>query len=215
MSAASPASDPLDTLLAGRRDLWRGRRPSRLPALSTGHRVLDEQLPDGGWPCARLIELMIDRPGGGEMSLLLPMLAELTCREQPVILVTPPLVPCPQALLTAGLNLSALTIIRHRAHALWAAEQCLKSGLCGAVVLWPQKPLQPRQLRRLQLAAENGTAPAFIVHGHDGAPQPASMTALRLAIRPGPSVELLRARGGCGRNRIRLTAEPPGSIARP
>jgi protein ImuA len=212
MASATTAPDPLGELLARRRDLWRGRESAGGAAtLSSGHRDLDRLLPGGGWPCGRIVELVPERLGVGELRLLLPFLAEQTRRGQPVVLVAPPLIPCPQSLQAAGLDLAQLVVVRHRAHALWAAEQCLKSGLCGSVSIWPPERMQPRALRRLQLAAEQGPAPIF-VHYRPGQSPPPSLATLRLAIRPGSELEILRATGrtGTGDCRIRLdTHQPP------
>ena len=131
------APTSLERLLSERGDLWRGRQRRAGPALPTGRAALDDRLPDGGWPRGKLVELLPERFGVGELDLLLPCLAELTRRERPVLFVAPPLVPCPQALARAGLDLTRLVVVRHRQHAFWAAEQALKSGLCGAVVAWP------------------------------------------------------------------------------
>lgn len=190
-----PNHHPLERLLNERHDLWRGRMPPPPAVLSTGTGHLDRQLPTGGWPCGRIIELIPDRIGLGELQLLLPALAAQTQREWPVVLAAPPLVPCPQALATAGVDLARLVVVRRADQALWAAEQCLKSGLCGAVLVWPPPgKIQPRAIRRLQLAAENGAAPAFICY-HAGQQLPPSLAALRLAIHPGGEVEVLRANG--------------------
>jgi len=59
--------------------LWRAQeRPcgaSPLAAgLPTGHAELDRCLPGGGWPRQGLIEILTDRNGIGELSLLLPAL---------------------------------------------------------------------------------------------------------------------------------------------
>lgn len=48
--------------------------------------------------------------------------------------------------------------------ALWAAEQCLQSGCCASVLLWPAA-ISLAQARRLQLAAEQGAA-SMIVFRH-------------------------------------------------
>ena len=211
MAAASNARDPLDQLLAGRRDLWRGRASADIPTVSSGHRDLDRLLPGGGWPCGRIIELVSERPGVGELRLLLPFLAEQTRREQPVVLVAPPLVPAPQALQAAGVDLARLVVVRDHTHAFWAAEQCLKSGLCGAISIWPPRRMPARTLRRLQLAAEQGSAPVFVHYRSDQTPPP-SLATLRLAIRPGPELDILRATGrvGAASRGIRLQAcQPP------
>jgi hypothetical protein len=186
----------LERLLAERGDVWRGRRRRPEPALATGRAALDARLPDGGWPRGKLVELLPERFGVGELELLLPCLAELTRRQRPVLFVAPPMVPCPQALLRAGVDLARLVVVREQAHAFWAAEQALKSGLCGAIVAWPASAdVDDKPVRRLQLAAEEGDAPAFLCYA-PGCRPPPSLASLRLAIRSGGEIEILRSRGG-------------------
>lgn len=203
------ATNPLEQLLAERNDLWRGRRRHPDNALATGRAALDRRLPDGGWPRGKLVELLPERFGAGELDLLLPCLAELTRREQPVLFIAPPMVPCPQSLARAGLDLTRLLIVREQRHAFWAAEQCLKSGLCGALAVWPGgngNNVSDRAVRRLQLAAESGDAPVFLCY-EPGSKPPASLASLRLAIRCGGHIEILRSRGGETSGTIRLHAD--------
>jgi len=204
------ATDSLEQLLAERNDLWRGRRRRPGNALATGRAALDRRLPDGGWPRGKLIELLPERFGVGELDLLLPCLAELTRHERQVMFIAPPLVPCPQSLARAGLDLTRLLIVREQKHALWAAEQCLKSGLCGALAVWPNSGgsniVSDRAVRRLQLAAENGDAPVFLCYAPGSTP-PASLSSLRLAIRCGGHIEILRSRGGETTGTTRLHAD--------
>ena len=61
---------------------------------------------------------------------------------------------------------------------LWAFEQCLRSGACGAVVGWPQQA-DPQALRRLQVAADSGDCLGFVLRDHKHAENP-SPAALRL-----------------------------------
>jgi protein ImuA len=195
----------LEELLQSRPDLWRGRQRPVGRVLASGQAALDAWLPGGGWPQGRLIELLPAHVAGGELELLLPLLAEQTRQQRPVVLAAPPLVPCPQRLQQVGLALEHLLIIRRPEQALWAAEQALKSGLCGSVIAWhPAGRVEPRAVRRLQLAAENGDAPVFICY-RPGQQAPPSLAALRLAIRPGPTLQLLRGKDrdhslhlGCG-----------------
>jgi len=202
-----PASDSLQQLIETRGDLWRGRFRRPGAGLPTGRKALDARLPDGGWPRARLIELMPERPGCGELELLLPALASLTRAEAPVMLIAPPYIPCPQHLLAAGLDLTRLLIVRDRGHAFWAAEQALKSGLCGALVLWPEpRAVHERPIRRLQLAAEHGLAPVFLSYAPGSRPPP-SLASLRLAIRAGGEIDILRGRLGERGSSLRLAAD--------
>ncbi len=193
----TPEKVSIERLLSRRADVWRGAGRPPGPALGTGQPALDACLPTGGWPRGRLVELLPDRFGLGEFDMLLPALAGEARRNRPIVFSGPPLVPCPQALARAGMDLSRLVVLQARGNdQLWAAEQCLKSGLCGAVLVWhPPGRVSPRPIRRLQLAAESGPAPVFIWYCPGQAPPP-SLAALRLAIHAGPAISVLRDRGG-------------------
>ena len=152
---------PLEALLDARR-IWRGQ--SHAPPSSTcptGHAALDAALPSGGWPEAALSEILLAGPGVGELQLVWPTLARLSAAGERIVLVAPPFVPYPQAWANAGVDLRQLSVIQaSERDALWAAEQCLRSGSCGAVLCWPHKA-DDRALRRLQVAAETGQTLAF------------------------------------------------------
>ena len=190
-----PDAQPLQYLLDQRSDLWRGRRRPPSRAAASGRAELDAWLPDGGWPCGCLVELLPEYAGCGELELLLPLLAEQTRQGQPVLLITPPLVPCPQSLHRAGIALDRLVVVRGQTNALWAAEQALKSGVCGSIVIWhPRGRVDARSIRRLQLAARAGDAPAFVCYRPRQQPPP-SLSALRLGLASGPRLSLLRGDG--------------------
>lgn len=186
----------LDSLFnAGR--VWKGR-PAVAPASPqpTGHAALDAVLPTGGWPEAALTEILIAAQGLGELQLLWPSLARLSAAGERIVLVAPPFVPYPQAWQNAGVDVRQLSIIQAgERDALWAAEQCLRSGSCGAVLCWPQQA-DDRALRRLQVAAESGQTLAFAYRPLETARNP-SPAALRIAVqgRPG-QLRVLKCRGG-------------------
>ncbi|WP_434984716.1 translesion DNA synthesis-associated protein ImuA [Pseudomonas protegens] len=186
----------LDSLFnAGR--VWKGR-PAAAPASPqpTGHAALDAVLPTGGWPEAALTEILIAAQGLGELQLLWPSLARLSAAGERIVLVAPPFVPYPQAWQNAGVDVRQLSIIQAgERDALWAAEQCLRSGSCGAVLCWPQQA-DDRVLRRLQVAAESGQTLAFAYRPLETARNP-SPAALRIAVqgRPG-QLRVLKCRGG-------------------
>jgi hypothetical protein len=190
---AGSIDQPLDQLLETRSDVWRGAvRPAR-SVLSSGLDRLDARLPGGGWPCGQLIELLSDHPRACGLGVITPVMARQTQAGRPVLLAAPPLIPCPQALDRAGVRLDRLAVARPEEQALWAAEQGLKSGLCGVVAVWPRtEHLRPRAIRRLQLAAEQGPAPVFVCY-RSGMTPPPSLATLRLRIRPNANVEILRA----------------------
>ena len=184
-------------------DLWQGRR-AVVPAgrvLSSGWPVLDELLA-GGWPRAALSELLSDSHQG--LSLLLPLIARLSAEARWITWVARPHVPYAPALAARGVRVGRLLLIREVSdeQALWAAEQVLKSGASSLLLAWPGeaggKGPQTAQLRRLQLAAEQGDCSALLFRPLRTAGQ-GSSAALRLRVRPAPlglEVEVLKRRGG-------------------
>ncbi|WP_241382633.1 translesion DNA synthesis-associated protein ImuA [Pseudomonas aeruginosa] len=187
----------LSALLDARR-IWKGQ--SAVPAgssLPTGHARLDALLPGGGWPEHALSEILHARDGVGELQLLMPTLARLTQAQRRVVLVGAPYVPYPQAWLAAAVDLRHLVLLQASGRdALWAAEQCLRSGSCAAVLCWPQQA-DDRALRRLQVAAESGQALGFAYR-----PPCAKRSTLRrqryaCASKPAPPrLRILKCRGG-------------------
>ncbi|MEK1943878.1 MAG: translesion DNA synthesis-associated protein ImuA [Pseudomonas sp.] len=186
----------LATLLERRR-VWKGgAMPQQVGHIATGHATLDALLPTGGWPEGALSEILLSAPGVGELQLLWPTLARLTHAGERVVLVAPPGLVYPRAWLAAGVDLRLLSIIQATGReALWATEQCLRSGSCGAVLSWPQQA-DDRALRRLQVAAETGQTLAFAYRPIAEAVNP-SPAALRIAIDAQPAqVRVLKCRGG-------------------
>lgn len=170
----------LDTLLAAR-TLWHAGRSAAIAADGepTGHDALDALLPQGGWPRRSLTELLLPADGVGELALLLPTLARLTQAGSPVAVVAPPYVPYAPAWQAAGVDLSLLEIVDATPRdALWAFEQCLRSGACAAVLGWPAQADGPA-LRRLQVAADSGECLGFALRDRRHAANP-SAAALRL-----------------------------------
>lgn len=184
----------LDSLFNGGR-VWKGR-PAAPPASvhPTGLAALDAVLPSGGWPEAALSEILVAQQGVGELRLVWPTLARLSAACERIVLVAPPYTPYPHAWQNAGVDLRQLSVIQaDERDALWAAEQCLRSGSCGAVLCWPHKA-DDRALRRLQVAAETGQTLAFAWRALSEAINP-SPAALRLAVEPS-QVRVLKCRGG-------------------
>ncbi|USW93263.1 translesion DNA synthesis-associated protein ImuA [Pseudomonas proteolytica] len=184
----------LDSLFNGGR-VWKGR-PAAPPASvhPTGLAALDAVLPSGGWPEAALSEILVAQQGVGELQLVWPTLARLSAAGERIVLVAPPYTPYPHAWQNAGVDLRQLSVIQaDERDALWAAEQCLRSGSCGAVLCWPRKA-DDRALRRLQVAAETGQTLGFAWRAMCEAINP-SPAALRLAVEP-HQVRVLKCRGG-------------------
>lgn len=177
--------------------LWRGRGGARLEVLPSGFAALDERLPGRGWPRSGLIEILTARFGSGELYLLLPMLAALTRTAQArwCVWVAPPLMPFAPALAAAGIALERVAVVGG-ARPLWAFEQVLGSGACDAALAWARRP-KPRELRRLQLAAERGRTLGVLFRPRSAARE-ASPAVLRLgvtALEAGVQVSVLKGRG--------------------
>ncbi|MDX1431477.1 MAG: translesion DNA synthesis-associated protein ImuA [Gammaproteobacteria bacterium] len=209
-------SAALETLL-DHPAIWRpgaGHRPVRAPALATGFAVLDAALPGGGWPLGALTEILLAGPpagppagafaiqGAGELTLVVPALARLAARRRWIVWVAPPHVPYAPALAGRGIDPAQLLWIRSAdpVEQLWAAEQSLRSGSCGAVLVWPAE-VDHRRLRRLQLAAEQGQAWGVVMRADAVAPDSATPAALRLRVTHAPgalAVEMLKCRGRRG-----------------
>ncbi len=194
VAAMSATVLALDTLLQQRR-VWKGQ-PQGAPAnlQPSGHAALDAVLPSGGWPAAALSEILCATEGIGELQLLWPTLARLSQAAERIVLVAPPHLPYPPAWLAAGVDLRWLSLVEANARdALWAAEQCLRSGSCGAVLCWPRQA-DDRALRRLQIAAETGQTLAFAYRPLAEAVNP-SPAALRIAVEA-TQLRILKCRGG-------------------
>ncbi|MEJ7807069.1 MAG: translesion DNA synthesis-associated protein ImuA, partial [Telluria sp.] len=144
--------------------LWRASQLARSTArcIETGHPTLSSQLPGGGWPTGTLIDLLPQQCGIGELRLLRPALLKVAARR--IVLLQPPHAPQALALAAMGLAPSQLIWIRssRSTDALWAAEQVLRSGSCGALLFWPGHA-RSETLRRLHLAAQSGETLFFML----------------------------------------------------
>ncbi|MCK6410356.1 MAG: translesion DNA synthesis-associated protein ImuA [Thauera sp.] len=195
--AATPAHDIAAALPAG--SVWPASRLAQPPGpvLPTGFAALDAELPGGGWPAGALIELLAERPGVGELSLLLPLLGA-TPPGRWIVCLAPPLLPYAPALARAGVPLTHLLVVRpeRREDLLWSARQALLSGTCACVLAWAPR-IDNGALRRLQLAAEESTTPMFLFRPLATAAQ-ASPAVLRLVLSAHPralQVRILKRRG--------------------
>ncbi len=184
--------------------LWRVGGFKDAPAtVSTGFRRLDEQLPGGGWPLSKLVEILVPAAGVGEIRLLLPALCALSAArpDEPrwIAWLGPPHLPYAPALADAGLDPSRALVIRPRVglDLLWAMEQTLRSGACAAVLGWVGAA-GDQALRRLSLAAEEGQSIGFLFRPpcYRNEASPAALRLLLTARDSGLDVEILKSRGG-------------------
>lgn len=146
--------------------VWRGGELENVvhAAVATGHAALDRELPGGGWPMGTLSEVLHDGVGIGEVTFLCGALARASEGDRMVAWINPPHLPYAPAIAQASVPLDRCLVVRpaNREDALWAAEQALRSGACGAVLFWLGQEGRNEYacLRRLQMAAEAGRAMA-------------------------------------------------------
>lgn len=166
--------------------------------ISTGHDVLDRELPGCGWPIGCLIEILQDVSGAHDWQLTLPALAgALGKAGGPVVLVEPPWLPFGPSLQAQGLPLSRLLRLHasRPASRLWAAEQSIRCADVAAVMAWLPNT-RAADLRRLHLGAAQHRKLLFVfreaaVHAE------ASPARLRLLVDGGEALKLriLKRRG--------------------
>ena len=150
--------------------VWRGGELENVahPVVATGFARLDAELPGGGWPMGTLSEVLHDGMGIGEVGFLAGALARAAENERLVAWIDAPYLPYAPALAQMGIPIERCMVVRpaNREDALWSAEQALKSGACGAVLLWNASQRAHADeyawMRRLQLAAQAGNAMAVL-----------------------------------------------------
>jgi hypothetical protein len=214
---AVPSPLALADVLA-RGDIWRGDALAELPAatIPSGHAELDAELPGGGWPQGALTELLLARDGIGEMTLLLPALARLSAAGGWLALVAPPWLPYGPACAAAGLRPERLVVVRAARQIAWCCEQLIASGGFAGVLAWPERDIDARALRRLQVAAEG--RPVFAALWRPvGAAQTPSPAPLRIALETaadGLSLRILKRRGRPASQPLTLAVPRPGRSSR-
>jgi protein ImuA len=203
-AAGSGAKKPLDFHgEAAARFVWRGRNSLAKvsqPVLSSGFSDIDTKLPGGGWPLHTFNEWLT--PGHSEWTLLKPVLAQISARGESVMCISPPHNLYAPGLLQAGIDLRTLYVVQASAKKgadLWAAEQALRAGCLGAVVIFSRSADQ-QSLRRIKLACESHAGFCVLIRDAAAAPisSPASVRA-RLHVQPDKpgtlGVEFLKLRG--------------------
>lgn len=184
--------------LTRRQLIWPGfSQQAGYQPVSSGYPQFDTAL-GGGLPASGMIDIQ-SLTGIGELRLILPYLQQQQRKTgRLLVIIAPPAIPCADMLGSAGIDLQSLLIVQpaNAKDALWAAEQCLHSGICQAVLLWQQK-LQLHQARRLQLAAEQGNAALLLFRQQaDGLSLPVNLSLILQPHRQGLSVTISKRKGG-------------------
>lgn len=204
--------------------VWRGDDVSQSPSagiVSSGSSSLDAELPGGGWPQGALTEILVDAPGQGELSLLMPAIAQMTRAGRPCVWALPwshcaraandaapddiPL-PYAPALAAAGIDLDRTIFVQPATprEGLWALEQSLRMPHLGALIGWlpagsakSSADADFRALRRLHLLASRYQALVFVLRTPQAAqaPSPATLR-LQLSSRNGDLIATVLKRRG-------------------
>ena len=199
--------------------IWRGSELAHTacPGIASGFAALDAELPGSGWPCGALTEILPQHEGIGELRILGPALAQLAAQGKFIAWIAPPHLPYAPALAAAGIALERIVIVKttRDGDCLWAAEQALRSAACGGVLAWPRDVRFP-QLRRLQLAAEDGRCLAVLFRPTQAAREP-SPAVLRIALATAAgrlALSILKRRGAPLSRSILLPAlsAPPAVV---
>jgi len=109
--------------------IWRGDEQARvaLPSIPTGFSEFDRELPGGGWPRGVVSELLTERSGIGELSLLMPALAQLFVLDEAFNYVM-------NAVVLTMVSLGILNTILMR-----VLQRRYEFGLCSALGLRPRQ----------------------------------------------------------------------------
>ncbi len=162
--------------------IWQSRPEQSIkPGLPTGFTTFDQLLRGQGWPSAGVIEILCNKPGIGEISLLLPHLVKLSQTQAWQLWINPPMSVNAAALAQAGMDLRYLVLVNTKTakDTLWATEEAIKSALPQTVLCWPQK-LSSQEIRRLHLCATQYQTPNFLFRRADSQP---SISALKVKLQ--------------------------------
>lgn len=153
--------NPVIDLLQTKQLIWQGSQQRVINnTTSSGYTEFDEQL-NGGFPEHGVIEINSSL-GIGELLLLTPYIKKHS-QNRLSIFINPPGHLSSDYFIQQKINLNQIIILfpKNQNEALWAAEQCLKSGCCGSVTLW-HPSLAIHQAKRLQVASETGQCLHFV-----------------------------------------------------
>ena len=166
--------------------MWRGEEncPQDSDVVSSGYRTLDLALPGIGWTSGSVTEVLIEESGVGEIRMLERSIRDLTAnKSRSVVFIAPPWKPNWTAFRAMKIPTSKLVWVKApEDQVLWAAEQALKQEGIGAVLIW-LPDARPEAVRRLQVAAQESKALAFLFRPLKAAKQ-SSAAPLRMVCKP-------------------------------
>ena len=199
---------------AGR--LWQGASILDIPTHPTGFSALDTALSGGGWPAHMLIELLTDCPASLPIQCILPSWQQHQDTRW-IALINPPAMPSAEGFQHAGLNPEQIDVIDAGEDTAWTLEQLSRSPVMHSLLAWCPKPWSHTQLRRLQLACQQGETQLFLVRELSCAQQP-SPAPVRIQLkkhRRHLAINILKQPGRQASQRIQISAHVPWTDAPP
>ena len=154
---------------AGR--LWQGASTPDIPVRTTGFQPLDSALSAGGWPAHLLIEILTDQPESLPIQCVLPSWQQYQDTRW-LGLINPPAMPSAEGLQQAGIPPEKIDLVNAGTDTPWALEQLCRSPVMCSVLAWHDETLSHTQLRRLQLACQQGETQLFLVRESNAQRQP-------------------------------------------
>ena len=192
--------------------VWRGTSTAgtydQKKSISTGVNSLDRQLHWRGWPLNSSTELLCEHWGSGELSLLTPILSQLSKKKLKIAWLNPPFTPYPPALAMQNIEpKQCLVLYPEQAHEWWAAEQVLSSSAFAIVLTWFSKQApHVGPYRRLQAAADKGQC-LHINFRPASTRSHASPARLRLSLRASENrvlLDVIKQPGGWGGQKLEI-----------
>ena len=184
---------------AGR--LWKGNATLALPVTATGIDALNASLTGGGWPAHMLIEWLTDQPESLPIECVLRTWRQHQDNRR-LVLVNPPHRPCAEALMQQGLHPEQIDCIRSSAaDSAWCLEQLAQSACIASVIAWSEAINQTTQLRRLQLACQQGQTQLFLIRDNAARRQasPAPIRAQLTKTTDHSTIEVFKQPGASGK----------------
>ncbi|MET1255482.1 translesion DNA synthesis-associated protein ImuA [Aliikangiella maris] len=206
-------SSPIIKQLINSSSVWQASSQSHTcPTLSTGYRVLDQQLHYGGWPQGKLSEILLPHHGVGEIRLLLPLLYRLIQQNAHICWINPPYPLYMPALLQQHIAPEKQIMVQTTQHVdtIWAAQQALASQECSGVFIWLSQQTTNKQLRKLSLATKAGHCWGIVFRQQQFTEQP-SPSALRLKLSTSQHqqlIEIIKQPGGWSGQKAKLNLFP-------
>jgi protein ImuA len=141
-------------------------RPTATPSkstISTGSTTLDRWLPQGGLPVDGITQYIAD--GDGSAAGSLSLIAAANRSQGPIVVVARSNQFYPPSAAAMGIPLDRLIWVRptSRRDTVWSIDQSLRCRSIACVWAVVDERLDPRDARRIQLAAETGGTPAILV----------------------------------------------------